>query len=119
MTENISYVFEVSIKPGKLEDFKTLMGEMVQATQANEPDTLNYEWFISTDGTVCHTCERYRNSQAVMTHMNSVREHFSARYFAAAEPRRLVVYGDPSEEIRTMFAPLSAVFIPPAAGFVR
>ena len=119
MTDNISYVFEVAVRPGKLEEFKTLMQEMVEATQANEPDTLNYEWFISHDGTVCHTCERYRNSDAVMTHMKSVRERFSERYFAASEPKRLVVYGNPSDEIRAMFAPLNAVFLPPAAGFVR
>jgi quinol monooxygenase YgiN len=119
MSSNISYVFEVAIKPGQLENFKALMKEMVEATQANEPKTLNYEWFISDDGTTCHTCERYADSAAVMTHMEAVRSSFSERYFAAAEPRRLVVYGNPSEEIKTMFGPLNALFLPPAAGFVR
>jgi quinol monooxygenase YgiN len=119
MSDTISYVFEVAIKQGQLENFKTLMKEMVEATQANEPNTLSYEWFISADGSICHTCERYLNSEAIITHMKSVRERFSERYFAASEPRRLVVYGNPSDEIRTMFAPLNALFLPPAAGFTR
>jgi quinol monooxygenase YgiN len=119
MDNTISYVFEVAIKQGQLEKFKALMKEMVEATRTNEPNTLSYEWFISADGSTCHTCERYVDSAAIMTHMNTVREKFSERYFQAAEPRRLVVYGNPSEEIRTMFGPLNAFFLPPAAGFTR
>ena len=43
----ISWVFELAINPGRFEDFKTLMANMVEATQKNEVGTLNYEWTIS------------------------------------------------------------------------
>jgi quinol monooxygenase YgiN len=119
MDNTISYVFEVAIRPGQLDAFKSVMQEMIASTRGTEPNTLSYEWYISADGTTCHTCERYVDSAAIMTHMNTVREKFSERYFQAAEPRRLVVYGNPSEEIRTMFGPLNALFLPPAAGFTR
>lgn len=42
MSDHIHWVVEVSIKPGELEHFKILMTDMVEATQANEPNTLNY-----------------------------------------------------------------------------
>ena len=119
MDNTISYVFEVAIRPGQLDAFKAVMREMIESTKATEPNTLSYEWYISADGAVCHTCERYADSAAIMTHMNTVREKFSERYFQAAEPRRLVVYGNPDEQVRTLFAGLKPLYLPSAGGFTR
>ena len=47
MSGNVHWVLELNIKDGALDDFKALMGEMVTATKTNEPDAMNYEWFIS------------------------------------------------------------------------
>jgi quinol monooxygenase YgiN len=118
MMDSIFYVFELSIKEGQLHNFTALMREMVEATRANEPHTLGYEWFIGTDGTICHTCERYENSAAVATHMKNV-GRFSQRLFAAAVPGRLVICGNPDEEVRAIFAPLNPVYLEAAAGFTR
>ena len=49
ISNNVPWLLEVSIKPGQLDTFKSVMAEMVAATEANEPDTLNYELFISED----------------------------------------------------------------------
>ena len=67
----ISWVFELAINPSRFEDLKTLMADMVEATHQNEVGTLNYEWAISDDQQVCHVYERYRDSAAVMTHLES------------------------------------------------
>jgi quinol monooxygenase YgiN len=119
MAGYISYVFEVAIRDGQVENFKALMKEMIEATWANEPDTLGYEWYISADGKTCHTCERYVDSAAVVTHMKHVGEAFSARYFAAAEPVRLVVYGNPDDDVRQIFERLNPLYLPNAGGFTR
>jgi quinol monooxygenase YgiN len=42
-------VIELAINPGRFEDLKALMADMVEATQKNEVGTLNYEWTISDD----------------------------------------------------------------------
>jgi quinol monooxygenase YgiN len=119
MAGNIVYDFEVTIRPGQLDNFKTLMKEMVEATWANEPRTLGYEWCISEDGTTCHTYERYADSAAAVTHLKSVGEKFSARYFAAVEPKQLIVTGTPDDELKAIFAPLNPVYLKPVAGFTR
>ena len=49
----ISWVFELAINPSRFEDLKTLMADMVEATQKNEVGTLNYERAISDDQQVC------------------------------------------------------------------
>ncbi len=45
----IYWVFELAIKPGRFEDLKTLIADMVEATRRNEVGALNYEWAISDD----------------------------------------------------------------------
>ena len=47
MTDTVSWNLHVNIREGRLEDFRALMGEMVSATEANEPGTQVYEWFLS------------------------------------------------------------------------
>ena len=55
MSGNVHWVLELNIKDGALDDFKALMGEMVTATKTNEPDAMNYEWFISEDNATAHS----------------------------------------------------------------
>ena len=73
MKTTIHWLLELTIKEGEFETFKTLMNDMVAATNANEPDTTHYEWFVSKDKNVCHIYERYVDSDAAMTHLDYFR----------------------------------------------
>ena len=79
MSENVYWVLETAIKPGEFENFKALMNEMVEDTQSNEPDTLNYEWTISENNETCHIYERYTDSAATMIHLGAFGEKFADR----------------------------------------
>jgi quinol monooxygenase YgiN len=92
---------------------------MVAATQKHEVDTLNYEWAISDDQQVCHVYERYRDSAAVMTHLESFGANFAVRLTEAVTPARLVVYGTPSAQVKDGLAGLGAVYMAPLGGFRR
>ena len=65
------------------------------------PGTLNYEWFIDADGKNGQIYERYADSAATMTHLGAFGEKFAERFMAVLEPTRLLVYGDPSDEVKT------------------
>lgn len=119
MSDHIFWLLELAIKPGELDNLKTLMNEMVAATQANEPNTINYEWFISEDNKSCHIYERYTDSAAVMTHLGTFGQKFAERFLAALEPTRLMVYGNPSDEAIKALSELGGVFMTPSAGFAR
>ena len=60
--------FQLSIKEGKLEEFKTFVNTMIEVTDVNEPRTLGYEWYINEDGSECHLLETFKDSKAFMTH---------------------------------------------------
>jgi quinol monooxygenase YgiN len=119
MTENVYWVFELAINPGRFEDLKTLMVELVEATQKNEVGALNYEWAISDDRQVCHIYERYRDSAAAVTHLESFSAHFAARFMEVVKPTRLVVYGTPSAQAKDALAGLNPVYMAPLGGFSR
>jgi quinol monooxygenase YgiN len=119
MNNSVFYTFEFAIKEGQLENFKALVKEIVEATKANEPATTNYEYFISDDGSTCHNYERYTDSEAAIKHMIAVMAKFSDRLTPLVEPKRVTVYGNPSDELRKMLSTMGAVFMKPIAGFAR
>ena len=119
MSDHVHWLLEVTIKPDEHDTFIALMREMVTTTQANEPGTLNYEWFISEDETSCKIYERYRDSAAVMTHLASFGANFADRFLAESEPTRFVVFGDPTEEVREALGGFGAVFMAQIGGFTR
>ena len=119
MSDVVHWLLEVNINDGELDNFKALMNEMVSVTQANEPGTMNYEWFISDDGKSCHIYERYVDSAATMTHLASFGQNFAERFLAAVAPARFVVYGNPSDEVRGALAAFGAVYMSQIAGFAR
>lgn len=119
MSDSVSWLLELAIKDGQLDNFKSLMKEMVDATQSNEPGTLNYEWFIDADGKNGQIYERYADSAATMTHLGAFGEKFAERFMAVLEPTRLLVYGDPSDEVKTALVPFGPVYMEQIGGFIR
>jgi quinol monooxygenase YgiN len=117
VSDNVFWVVELAIKPGQLDAFKALMNDMVKATKANEPGALNYEWFISEDGTKCHVYERYADSAAVMVHMGNFAS-FGERWVATVETEGMTVYGTPSDEVKAIMAS-AGTLMAPLGGFAR
>jgi quinol monooxygenase YgiN len=117
VSDTVSWIVELAIKPGQLDAFRALVNDMVAATQADEPGALNYEWFISEDGHRCHIYERYADSAAVMTHMGNVAA-FGERWAATVEITGGTTYGRPSDEVRGIVTQMGPVMAP-LGGFVR
>jgi quinol monooxygenase YgiN len=119
MTENVYWLIELAINPGRFEDFKTLLSTMVEATEKDEMGTLNYEWSISDDHRICHIYERYQDSDAVMTHLQAFDIHFAAQFWDAVTPKHLVIYGTPSPQVKEALAVANPVYMTPISGFKR
>ncbi len=118
MSGAVSWMLEVAVKPGELENFRALMSEMVDTTRREE-GTLAYDWSISDDGSECHIYERYADSDAVMIHLASFGKNFADRFLAAVDPTRLVVYGGPNEAVKEGLSGFAPVYLEPFGGFFR
>ncbi len=119
MSKHVAWMLNMQVQSGRLEDLKALMTEMATATETNEPGTLDYEWSLSEDGTTCDLFERYEDSAAALTHMETFSAQYAERFFAVLAPQRFTLYGAPNEAVREGLAPMGAVFMAPAAGFSR
>jgi len=119
MPNVVSWVLQMSVRDGRLDDAKALVSEMVEATRQNEPGTLAYEYFLSDDGSACHSYERYSDSDAALTHLGTFGEKFAERFMRCFEPTSLFVYGAASEGLRSAVDGFGARYLSELAGFSR
>jgi len=119
MSEAIAWMLELDVRPGKLEELRALIDEMVAGTKQAEPGTLSYEWSLSSDGSRCHIYEKYADSPAALTHLGNFGERYAARFLGALAPTRLVVYGSPNDALKQAMAAFNPSYMDSVAGFTR
>lgn len=118
MSDVVSWILTVDVKPGELETFRALMDELVTHTKT-ETGALTYEWFVTDDGTQVDLYERYTDSDAAMVHLRAFGEHYARRFMASVTPSRFRVYGDPNEAVRGALTRMGAEFLGTFGGFAR
>jgi quinol monooxygenase YgiN len=101
---------EFTIQEGKIEEYKKLVQDMSRVVEANEPDTINYQFYLNRDETKCIVYETYSNSEAVFAHNNGVASKtILPKIFNVSKISKFEVYGNPSEELqkvlRSSFSP--------------
>ena len=116
MGDQISWHVELAVKPGQLENFRALTGEMVESTRA-EPGVLSYQRFVSDNGKFVYAYERYANSAAAVAHLRTFGKHFSGRFLAMVDRMRFTVFGHPSDELRGLLDGLGATYLKPFDDF--
>ncbi len=118
MEGQVSWIIELALKPGKLEAFKALMGEMVEGTSL-EPTSLGYEWFISDDEKTVHIYEKYADSDAMISHVSGFLANWAARFLDAVDVTRFTVYGSPNAAAKEMLDGFGPTYLGPWGGFSR
>jgi quinol monooxygenase YgiN len=106
----------LALRPGCLEDFTKLTGEMIALTQAQN-GVLAYQRFISEDGQTIFVHERYEDSGAAIVHLRAFKATFDQRYASMVERRRFVVFGDTSDELRALLKAYGATYHRPFGPF--
>ena len=64
-TNQINVRAEFNIEKGKIEEFKKLIQDMSRMVENNEPDTINYQFYLNRSETKCMVHETYTNSENV------------------------------------------------------
>ncbi|HET6779889.1 MAG TPA: antibiotic biosynthesis monooxygenase [Nitrososphaera sp.] len=118
--DRIHFRAEFTIEEGKIEEFKKLVQDMSRVVEANEPDTINYQFYLNRDETKCIVNETYANSDAVLAHINGVASQtILPKVFGVSRISRLDVYGNPSEELQKVITSLGLQTYNLFAGFSR
>ncbi len=116
MSDQIFWLVELAVRPGRLDNFRALTGEMVESTR-RESGVLSYERFVSEDGKVVHAHERYTDSVAALAHLETFERKFSGRFLSLVERRRFTVFGTPTDELRAVLDRFGATYLRPFGDF--
>ena len=118
--QTIHFRAEFSIEQGKIEEYKKLIKEMSKMVEANEQDTVNYQFYLNKDETKCIVYETYVNSEAALAHNDGIASRtILPKIFSLAKVSRFEVYGDPSEELKKLLGSFGAQTFSLFAGFSR
>ena len=118
MNQNVYWVIELAVNPGRFQDLETLVAELLEENR-EKVGFLTYGVSISGDRQVCHIYERFQDSAAIINHMQSFGPKFSERFFEILKPTRFVIYGTPSAELKDAVAAFNPVYTTPLAGFAK
>jgi quinol monooxygenase YgiN len=111
---------EFTLEKGKIEEFKNLIQKMSRMVENNEPDTINYQFYINRSETMCLVHETYTNSESVLAHVNGVASKIILpKIFNMAKINRLDVYGNPSEELQKVLTSFHSQTFNLFTGFSR
>ena len=90
---------KIKIPKDMLEEFKQHAAESIKQVKEKDSETLQYDWFLSSDNSECEMREIYKSSEAVLKHQSNIREPLGALFEKFGLPNSLVIYGDPSPEL--------------------
>jgi len=116
MSDEISWLVELAVRPGQLDNFRALTGEMVESAR-REKGVLSYQRFVSGDGSAVHVYERYADSTAALAHLQMFEKRFSLRFRSMVERRRFSVFGTPTDELKALLDRFGATYHRPVGDF--
>jgi quinol monooxygenase YgiN len=117
-SDGVSYVVQMTIQDGGLETFKELARGFIASVEANEADTLTYQWWLDEDSSVALLYENFTDSDALLTHLGNVGPSLGA-LLEVAPITRFEAFGELSEAAREAIAPFGTVHFSHFGGFNR
>ena len=96
MTELLG-IARLTIREGKLEEFKRLSAKCMEVVRTKDTGTLQYDLFLDRDGAEAVVIERYRDSQALLEHTANLGELSAALFEVCTGAGELL--GTPSPEL--------------------
>jgi quinol monooxygenase YgiN len=119
-SSQIHFRAEFTIQEGKVQEYKKLVQDMSRVVEANEPDTIEYQFYLDSDETKCIVHETYASSEAVLAHNTGVASQtILPKIFSVSRISRFEVYGNPSEELRKLLTSFSPQIYDLFTGFRR
>lgn len=116
MGEKLRYTIKGTVKDQ--EAFTALVKRRVQSVEADEPDTLDYEWF--TDGTTFLVHAIYRDSNAFLSHFErSQSSGFLEEFMECADMDEVLVLTTPSPAAKEVAEQFGATYLHGLGGVVR
>lgn len=118
MMKQICLVVEFTVANGKVDTFKRLFREALEATKRKDLGVLSYQLYFNDDETKCYSIEQYQDSDAVLGHLDTV-AGVSGPLFEVCSTTRIEIFGEPSPKLLKAFESSAPNKYVPWEGFAR
>jgi len=108
---------EFTITPGKNDAFKSLARQLIDGT-SKEPGALGYQWYFNSDENKYHLVELYKDSGAILAHLNNVGPVLQ-KLLETSKVTRFEVFGNVNAEVEKILASFGTKFFKYWDGFLR
>jgi quinol monooxygenase YgiN len=122
MTNNhITVVYKWTAKPGKLDELKSIYGQVTQAMKENEPDAEAVHCFTSEEENALYVRDEFKDAAALGFHLQSTAAGHFPQLLAIATPGPFFFFGEVPDELKqaTQQMQLGAEFSTHMSGFER
>lgn len=119
MSNNVSWIFELSLTSGTPTELNAYMQELADSAFENEAGTLIYEWSLNEQQNICHIFERYSDSKSALTHLKTFNEKYAAKLMSYGTATNFIVYGKPTDELMVALTSFGGQYMTTMGGFAR
>jgi hypothetical protein len=112
MVEPLIFITTITLKEGKLEDFKHFSEELGNFVEENEPRLIHFEQYINEDGTEVTGVQIHPDEDSMMFHMQVAAERIGQASEFIDAIKSVHIYGTPSEAFVERMTPQPADLYP-------
>ena len=100
---NFEVIARMSIRPGRVEEFKRQAAEMIRLTQEQDTRTLRYDWFVDEAALECEVHEAYLDEPGFLEHNQHIMAARELLFREDADNHRMSVYTPISPQLHGLF----------------
>ena len=117
----ITVVYKWTANPGKLDELRSIYGQVLEAMRQNEPDAQAVHCYVSEKDNALYVRDEFKDAAALGLHLSSTAPSHFPQLLAIAVPGPFFFFGDVPEELKqaTEQMQLGAEFSTHEFGFDR
>ena len=100
MSTAISWLFETTVRPDGLDDYRALAKEITAENEVSEPGRRSSNGFSTV--TMCTFTNAIPMPMRAVAHVGRFVENFAGRFLDLCTPTRMSVYGDATDEVKAV-----------------
>ncbi len=113
----VQYVIEMSISPGKVHEFKKLAQDAIDFAMTKS-NVIGYRWYFNDDESKCYLLEQYPDSSALLPHLDGVSQILQ-KLLEVSKITRFEVFGNIGPKEMKVLSGVGAKNFERWNGFVR
>ena len=117
----ITVIYKWTAQPGKLEELKSIYGQVTKEMEKNEPGAQSVHCYVSEKENALHVRDEFNDAAALGFHLSNTAAGHFPRLLEIASPGPFFFFGDVPEELQqaTEKMQLGAEFSAHAFGYDR